>query len=151
VRSLASAVLAPLPRSGRSDGRTELQRGPLHHCWLGLALCSASAIAHGAPSSSPNRSWRVDETYVRVAGRWTYSYRALDSEGNTIDFMLSLYRDRLAAKHFLQLALWRAGHLGPRVFNVDGHPAYPSVIVELKKTGELQKACQYRRSLIKTT
>jgi transposase-like protein len=53
----------------------------------------------------PNRSWRVDETYVRLAGRWTYSYTALDSEGNTIGLMLSPYRDRLAAKHFLQLAL----------------------------------------------
>ena len=55
----------------------------------------------------PNRSWRVDETYVRVAGRWTYLYRAVDSEGNTIDFMLSPNRDLTAAKHFLQLALWR--------------------------------------------
>jgi transposase-like protein len=37
----------------------------------------------------PNRSWRVDETYVRVAGKWTYLYRAVDSCGETIDFMLS--------------------------------------------------------------
>jgi IS6 family transposase len=49
----------------------------------------------------PNRSWRVDETYVRVAGRWAYLYRAVDSEGNTIDFMLSPNRDLTAAKHFL--------------------------------------------------
>ena len=48
-----------------------------------------------------NRSWRVDETYIRVAGRWTYLYRAVDSKGNTIDFMLSPYRDLIAAKHFL--------------------------------------------------
>jgi transposase, IS6 family len=93
----------------------------------------------------PNRSWRVDETYVRVAGKWTYLYRALDSEGNTIDFMLSPYRDRIAAKYFFQLALWRIGHL-PRVINVDGHPAYPSVIAELKQTGELSKACRCRPS-----
>ena len=46
---------------------------------------------------SPNRSWRVDETYVRVAGRWTYLYRAVDSTGETIDFMLSPYRDLTAA------------------------------------------------------
>ena len=45
-----------------------------------------------------NRSWRVDETYVRVAGRWTYLYRAVDSAGDTIDFLLSPYRDRIAAK-----------------------------------------------------
>jgi IS6 family transposase len=53
----------------------------------------------------PNRSWRVDETYVRVAGRWVYLYRAVDSEGDTIDFMLSPNRDLTAAKHFLRLAL----------------------------------------------
>ena len=53
----------------------------------------------------PNRSWRVDETYVRVAGRWTYLYRAIDSAGDTIDFLLSPNRDLTAAKGFLQLAL----------------------------------------------
>ena len=57
----------------------------------------------------PNRSWRVDETYVRVAGAWTYLYRAVDSTGETIDFMLSPKRDTVAAKHFLQMALWRTG------------------------------------------
>ncbi len=93
-----------------------------------------------------NRSWRVDETYVRVAGKWTYLYRALDSEGNTIDFMLSPHRDPVAAKHFLQLALGRVGYLRPRVINVDGHPAYPSVITELKQAGELPRICRCRRS-----
>jgi transposase, IS6 family len=49
----------------------------------------------------PNRSWRVVETYVRVAGNWTYLYRAVDSAGDTIDFMLSPKRDLTAAKLFL--------------------------------------------------
>ena len=53
----------------------------------------------------PNRSWRVDETYVRVAGQWTYLYRAVDSTGETIDFLLSPRRDAVAAKHFLQMAV----------------------------------------------
>ena len=57
----------------------------------------------------PNRSWRVDETYIRVAGVWTYLYRAVDSTGETIDFMLSPKRDVVAAKHSLQMALWRTG------------------------------------------
>jgi len=53
----------------------------------------------------PNRSWRVDETYIRVAGRWTYLYRAIlyraiDSAGNSIDFLLSPNRDLTAAKGF---------------------------------------------------
>ena len=55
----------------------------------------------------PNRSWRVDETYVKVAGRWAYLYRAVDSAGETIEFMLSPKRDLIAAKLFLQLAIVR--------------------------------------------
>ncbi len=94
----------------------------------------------------PNRSWRVDETYVRVAGRWTYLYRAVDSEGNTIDFMLSPNRDLTAAKHFLRLALWRTREARPRVINVDGHPAYARAIAELKSSGELGRRCRCRPS-----
>ncbi len=93
-----------------------------------------------------NRSWRVDETYIRVAGRWTYLYRAIDSDGNTIDFRLSLKRDDTAAKTFLRLALSRAGAIRPRVINVDGHPAYPRVIKELKRTSELGRQCRCRPS-----
>src|SRR6266478_5661546 len=44
-----------------------------------------------------NKSWRVDETYVRVQGRWCYLYRAIDSAGATIDFLLSAVRDAYAA------------------------------------------------------
>lgn len=93
----------------------------------------------------PNRSWRVDETYVRVAGKWTYLYRAIDSAGDTIDFLLSPNRDLIAAKGFLQLAL-SAGQIRPRVINVDGHPAYASAIGELKQTGELGRNCRCRQS-----
>ena len=94
---------------------------------------------------TPNRSWRVDETYIRVAGVWTYLYRAVDSAGETIDFMLSPKRDAVAAKHFLQMALWRAGEVRPRVINVDGHASYPAAVTELKKSGELGHRCQVRR------
>jgi IS6 family transposase len=47
-----------------------------------------------------NDSWRVDETYVKVKGQWMYLYRAVDSEGNTIDFYLSKARNKQAAKRF---------------------------------------------------
>jgi transposase, IS6 family len=49
---------------------------------------------------STNGLWRTDETYVRVAGRWTYLYRAVDSTGSTIDFLLSETRDLEAARRF---------------------------------------------------
>jgi transposase-like protein len=45
-----------------------------------------------------NKSWRVDETYVRVKGRWCCPYRAIDSAGATIDFLLSAWRDADSAK-----------------------------------------------------
>ncbi len=47
-----------------------------------------------------NDSWRVDETYVKVNGDWKYLSRAVDSEGNTLDFMLSAKRDKKAASDF---------------------------------------------------
>ena len=47
-----------------------------------------------------NDSWRVDETYIKVKGQWMYLYRAVDSEGNTIDFYLSKNRNTKSAKHF---------------------------------------------------
>ena len=65
----------------------------------------------------PNRSWRVDETYIKVAGNWAYLYRAADSAGETIEFMLSPKRDLIATKLFLRLALYGAGPR-PRVINV---------------------------------
>lgn len=94
----------------------------------------------------PKGSWRVDETYLRIAGRWSYLYRAVDSEGNTIDFMLSPHRDLTAAKHFLRLALCQADRFRPRVINVDGHPAYARAISELKNSGELGRRCRCRLS-----
>ena len=50
-------------------------------------------------------SWRMDETYVKIKGEWTYLYRALDKKGHTIDFYLSATRNTQAAKRFLGKAL----------------------------------------------
>ena len=51
-----------------------------------------------------NGSWRVDETYVKIKGRWAYLYRAVDSRGQTIDFPLPAKRDAEAAKRFFRKA-----------------------------------------------
>src|SRR6267142_2030438 len=91
-----------------------------------------------------NGSWRVEETYLRVAGKRTYLYRAVDSTGATIDFLLSARRDVAAAKRFLQKALRSPRHPRPRVINVDGNPSYPKVISALKTAGELGRRCRSR-------
>ena len=77
---------------------------------------------------SSNGSWRVDETYVKVKGRWTYLYRAVDSRGQTIDFLLSAKRDAEAAKRFFRKALGQPHTVNPRTITVDKNPAYPSAV-----------------------
>ncbi len=79
-----------------------------------------------------NDSWRVDETYIRVKGKWKYFYRAVDSNGDTIDFMLSAKRDQKAAKRFFKKALNSNHDQIPRVITVDKNPAYPPAINKLK-------------------
>ena len=86
----------------------------------------------------------MDESYCKVAGKWTYLYRAVDSTGATLDFLLSAKRDALAAKRFLQKALRSFGHPRPRVINVDRDPSYPKAISELRRTGEFGRRCRCR-------
>jgi len=92
-----------------------------------------------------NDSYRVDETYVKVKGVWKYLYRAVDSTGQTIDFMLSAKRDTKAAKRFFRKMLKALKHQSPRVINVDQNKAYPRAVEELKEEGILPSASQLRQ------
>ena len=73
------------------------------------------------------RSWYLDETYVKVAGRWCYLYRAIDRDGQLLDSMLSEHRDRSAARRFLRGLLEVSGQRPLRV-TTDHHVAYPKAI-----------------------
>ncbi|WP_408902040.1 IS6 family transposase [Roseicella sp. DB1501] len=90
-------------------------------------------------------SWRVDETYVKVKGRWTYLYRAVDSRGQTIDFMLSARRDTAAAKRFFGKALGQPHTVNSRTVTVDKNPAYPRAVAEMKAGGELWRRSRLRQ------
>jgi transposase-like protein len=67
-------------------------------------------------------SWRVDETYVKIKGRWTYLYRAVDKAGKTVDFLLRAKRDVAAAKAFFRRAFASRGCL-PHKITLDGYQA----------------------------
>jgi len=80
-------------------------------------------------------SWRVDETYIRVKGEWKYLYRAVDYQGNTVDFLLSEHRDIAAAKRFFTQAIEK--HAAPEKITLDGYAASHTVVDELKKSAIL--------------
>ena len=84
---------------------------------------------HGSRRGS-GASWHVDETYLKVRGRWTYLYRAIDRDGNLIDAMLSEHRDMKAAKAFLRSAKATVGFRPNRV-TTGGHGSYPRTICSL--------------------
>jgi putative transposase len=81
-------------------------------------------------------SWRMDETYIKVNGEWTYLYRAMDKEGNTVDFLLTRRRNKLEAHKFLLKAISSNGC--PEVINIDKSGANKEAI----KT--YNKRCQKR-------
>jgi putative transposase len=71
-------------------------------------------------------SWRMDETYLKVKGEWRYLYRAVDKQGQTIDFLLTEHRDTAAALRFLKKAIRRNGV--PETITIDGSDANEAAI-----------------------
>jgi transposase, IS6 family len=117
-----------------------------------------------------NDSWRVDETYIKIKKVWFYLYRAVDSTGDTIEFLLSPTRDAEAAKSFFLKALHSTAASvsqarpiktqlaqpppavdlktitsAPRVMNVDKNAAYPKAIADLKAAGAFPQAVELRQ------
>ena len=98
-------------------------------------------------------SWRVDETYIKIKGAWTYLYRAVDSLGQTIDFLLSARRDAASANRFFRKALAQPHTVNPRTITVDKNPAYPRALADMKRAGELWRfsrlrQCKYLNNVI---
>ena len=76
------------------------------------------------------RSWRMDETYIKVSGQWKYLYRAVDRAGDTVDFLLTAKRDLAAARRFLERAINL--HDVPEKITIDKSGANPAVIESVK-------------------
>src|SRR3982751_4190979 len=80
-----------------------------------------------------SKRWYVDETYLKVKGKWCYLYRAIDRDGNLVDSMLSATRDMAAAQRFFQKTLSVAQE-APQQVTTDGHDSYPRAIREILGT-----------------
>ena len=81
-------------------------------------------------------SWHIDETYIKVRGRWMYLYRAIDSNGDTVEFLFSEKRNLTAAKRFLRKALKRHGR--PERIVIDGSQTNREAILSCDTTDRLQ-------------
>ena len=96
--------------------------------------------------SRTNDLWRVDETYIEVKGEWKYLYRAVDSTGKTLDFMLSAKRDGKAAARFFRKVLKAEHTQTPRAITVDKNAAYPVAVEALKADETLAAETELRQS-----
>lgn len=144
---------------------TGATRRSYHHLPLGEVLAPELDKRCRPHLKVCNDSWKVDETYVKVRKIWIYLYRAVDSEGNTLEFLLSATRDAEAAKRFFIKALHSTACSAPqarpveeqatqapaaadptttkfalRVINVDKHAAYPKRLLTSKPPDCLLKA-----------
>jgi transposase-like protein len=86
------------------------------------------------------RRWHVDETYIKVRGRWMYLYRAIDSNGDTVEFWFSERRNLTAAKRFLHKALKRHGR--PERIVIDGSQTNREAILSCDTADRLQDRSQ---------
>jgi putative transposase len=82
-----------------------------------------------------HRSWRMDETYIKIKGKWRYLYRAVDKYGATVDFMVTKKRDVSAAKAFFRKAL--KGSRMPYRVNIDKSGANKAALEHFNKPGWL--------------
>nr|WP_156962123.1 IS6 family transposase [Candidatus Paracaedibacter symbiosus] len=110
-------------------------------------------IQHYAPEFEKRIRWyarpwvwslRVDETYIKVKGKWKYLYRAVDKYGRTVDFMLAHTRDLAAAKRFVKKVLKQCKYM-PSSITTDKHASYTKAIEELKNEGILDKDLNHRQ------
>jgi putative transposase len=103
--------------------------------WVQKFTPSLEAAFRKGRKRPVGKSWRMDETYIRIKGQWKYLYRAVDKEGQTIDFLLTAHRDKKAALRFLRKATCQHGV--PDKVTIDKSGANTAAIEALKEeTGQ---------------
>jgi len=95
------------------------------------------------------KRWRMDETYIKVKGQWKYYYRAVDKQGQTIDFLLTATRDSKAALRFLKKAIGQNGK--PSLINIDKSGANKAGLKQLNRGQNTRikiRQCKYLNNII---
>ncbi len=124
-----------------ADSGRWIERGFCPNCGSQVSLFSELENLRRKRKGRVGRSCCVDETYIRVRGRWRYLYRAIDRGGALVDVMLSEHRDLAAARAFFRSARAVTGVMPARV-TADGHDAYPRAIrTELGRQNRHRTSC----------
>jgi transposase-like protein len=110
----------------RGLGELAVAAFPFAVLWFGMTP-EKRLRRHLRPNTG---SWRVDETYIKVKGVWTYLYRAVDSLGRT-------RRNAASAKRFFRKAQAQVHTVNPRTITVDKNPAYPRTTAEMRRGRKL--------------
>ncbi|MCZ6820501.1 MAG: IS6 family transposase, partial [Calditrichaeota bacterium] len=93
--------------------------------------------------------WRLDETYSKIKGEWKYLYRAVDKQGNTVDFLLTAKRDKKAARRFLNKAIGSNGK--PSLINIDKSGANTAAIQQYNRDENKRvkiRQCKYLNNIV---
>jgi transposase-like protein len=112
---------------------------------LALVLAQKLRLRRYRRGGARRRHWHVDETYLKVRGRWAYLYRAIDRDGNLVDTMLSEHRDMAAAQAFFRSARSATGIVPDKV-TTDGHGSYPRAIRTVLGRRVVHRTSAYRNN-----
>ena len=99
------------------------------HCWA-IKMLPVLAAVFRRRKRPVGGSWRMDETYIKVSGKWKYLYRAVDRDGDTVDFLLTAKRDKAAARRFLERTINLHGV--PEKITIDKSGANTAAIESVK-------------------
>jgi len=113
------------------------------HRWV-IRLVPLLVKAFRRHKRSVGRRWRMDETYIKIKGQWKYLYRAVDSTGQTIDFLLTARRDEAAALHFFRKAIRHNDE--PEVVTIDKSGANTAALSTLNADKSDEEKITIRRS-----
>ena len=113
------------------------------HRWV-IRLVPLLDKAFRRHKRSVGRRWRMDETYIKIKGQWKYLYRAVDTDGQTIDFLLTDKRDTAAALRFFRKAIRHHGE--PKVVTIDKGGANTAALATLNTDRPEEEAITIRQS-----
>ena len=109
--------------------------------WVKMLAPEVTNALRKGRKGTCGKSWYIDETYIKIKGKWGYVYRAIDRDGNLVDCMVSAKRDMKAARRFFKQAVSVTGVV-PYKATTDGHNSYPEAI-----KNELGESVSHRHNL----